>query len=206
MSAFHFNQGINSFPLGSEFTSRDFSQFTVLVGASSVTPRASLVKPDYLPHIKANLGKTEEFHLPLDVDVNSQLIREISTPNRKYRLCSESAGFPEWRLNSGYSSPCITSMNQFVPVELDVESIVGGSQRPIEETVDMKPSKYVGLTFDGSEESFARLQNDYYRSEVAVGDPIRSKRTKRTLRDEIPYLAGVSDTIVHKSSASHLAT
>lgn len=38
-------------------------------------------------------------------------------------------------------------------------------------------------SFDGSEDSYARLQNQaYYHSQVAVGDPIRSKRTKRMHR------------------------
>lgn len=41
-------------------------------------------------------------------------------------------------------------------------------------------------SFDGSESSYARLKDDaYYHSQVAVGDPIRSKRTKRTHRKEI---------------------
>lgn len=35
-------------------------------------------------------------------------------------------------------------------------------------------------SFDGSENSYARLQNHaYYHSQVATGDPIRSKRIKR---------------------------
>lgn len=72
-------------------------------------------------------------------------------------------------------------MNLFIPVELEimdnVESIVEDSS--IGETSNTITSKTVGQAFDGSERSFARLLNDYYLSQVAVGDPIRSKRTKR---------------------------
>lgn len=64
-----------------------------------------------------------------------------------------------------------------------MDPIVPALQEPIEKATNMSPSKIVGQTlFDGPEKSFARSQIDYYHTQVAIGDPIRSKRTKRMLR------------------------
>lgn len=74
-------------------------------------------------------------------------------------------------------------VNSFVPIQNDIsnniERAIDESERPIENVA----SKYVNQVFDGPEKLLALLQNDYYRTQMAVGDPIRSKRIKRSWRD-----------------------
>lgn len=78
-------------------------------------------------------------------------------------------------------------LNLFVPLQLEMPTtmkpIVPALQQPIEKATNMRSSELVGQAlFDGPEKSFARSQIDYYHSQMAIGDPIRSKRTKRMLQ------------------------
>lgn len=176
-------KGINSLPAKPSTT-----KLTVVVSANDDNPYGTLVKPLRLPHIKSTPGKTTKFRVPLEVSVNSHLIRRINTHSTKYRLCSKKSKFHEWHPDSKRSPPCTLIMNILVPIALEipinVESIVEdvGPHNDINE-----PIKRAMVAFDGPEKTFARLQDDYYGSQVAVGDPIRARRTKRTqLDDKIP--------------------
>lgn len=155
-------------------------------------PIASLVQPQRIPRIKAIAGKAKTYRIPLEITVNSHLIRRITAINRKYRLCSKKSNVRDWR-KLKQSPPCITILNLSVPIELEVpinvESIVEEMAQPMERDIDdYEPYKSAKQTFDGSEKVFARTQDDYYRSQMPIGDPIRSKRTKRT------ETTGFSDT------------
>lgn len=160
----------------------------MVVAARDDIPTATLTKPTRTPQIKATPGKTTIFRLPLEITVNSHLIHRINTQNSKYRLCSKKTKVREWRNNPNaqQSPPCVTLLNLFVPIELEVpinvESIVEESGRLNDG--DIVPYKYAERTFDGPEKIFARTQDDYYRSQLAVGDPIRAKRTKRTASND----------------------
>lgn len=109
------------------------------------------------------------------------LDRRTINDNSKYHSYFEKRKFPEW-----CQPPCSKRIHPFAAAELEVTNNVASivDELPAEKPFDMMPSKNVGRAFDGSEKRFARSQNDYYLSQVAVGDPIRAKRTKRTLRDE----------------------
>lgn len=160
------------------------TQFTVVVSANDNTAIASLVKPVRTPHIRSTPGIATKYHVPLEITVNSHLIRRINTQNSKYQLCSNKSILREWRPNSKQSPPCVRYLKVFIPIELEVpiniESIVDEVERPIERDIDVEPYEYAKRTFDGSEKLFARSHDDYYHSQVATGDQIRSKRTKRT--------------------------
>lgn len=179
---FIWKKGINSLP-----TKRPrLTKLTIVVSANDDIPFGTLVKPLRLPHIKSTPGKTTKFRVPLEVTVNSHLIRRLNTHDTKYRLCSKKSKFSEWHPNSKHSPPCTLITNILVPIALEIpiniESIVEdvGPRSDITESIKVR-------TFDGPEKTFARLQDDYYSSQVAVGDPIRARRTKRTqLDDKIP--------------------
>lgn len=170
--------------------SQEVTRLTVVVAARDDIPTATLTKPTHTPQIKATPGKTTTFRIPLEITVNSHLIHRINIQNSKYRLCSKKTKIREWRNNPNtqQTPPCVTLLNLFVPIELEVpinvESIVEESGRTIEKEADLVPYKYSERTFDGPEKMFARTQDDYYRSQMAVGDPIRAKRTKRTASND----------------------
>ncbi|XP_031636353.1 uncharacterized protein LOC116349185 [Contarinia nasturtii] len=177
-------QGISCFP-ASKSPALDWKQLTVVVSANeNNAPIASLVKPKRIPRINAIAGKAKTYRVPLEITVNSHLIRRITAVNRKYRLCSKKSNVRNWR-NLKQSPPCITILNLSVPIELEVpinvESIVEEIAQSIEPDIDdYVPYKSAKQTFDGPEKVFARTEDDYYRSQTPIGDPIRAKRTKRT--------------------------
>lgn len=144
------------------------------------------MKPVRNPYAKATAGRTKQFQMPLEITVNNHLIRRINTNNSKYRLCARKSKVNGWQPNTERSPPCITILNVLVPIEVEVpinvESIVlEDAERQVEQDIDVEPlSKSAKQSYDGSEKSFARTQNNYYRSQLAIGDPIRSKRNKRT--------------------------
>lgn len=83
-----------------------------------------------------------------------------------------------------------THVNSFVPIQNelmsnDVDPVIREIERPIESAIYVIANRYVNQVFDGPEKSLALLRN-YYHSETAVGDPNRSKRTKRISRDAAP--------------------
>lgn len=189
-------QRINCKPVRSAVP--DLTRLTVVVAARDDIPYATLAKPPRTPHIKSTPGKTTTFRLPLEITVNSHLIRRINNHHSKYRLCSKKSKVHEWRPNTQRAPPCVMFLNLFVPIELEVpinvESIVEDGHA-IERDTDIVPYKYPDRAFDGSEKMFARAHDDYYRSQTAVGDPTRSKRTKRT--QSADYF-GDTDSMVRK--------
>lgn len=114
-------------------------------------------------------------------------------------MCSKKSKFGEWQPNTQQSPPCKITLNLFVPIDLEVpinvESIVEESGRHIERDIEILPYKYTERAFDGPEKMFARAQDDYYRTQMAVGDPIRSKRTKRAQPTDS---VGDTDSMVRK--------
>lgn len=164
-------QGSNGFSMQNELNLEDSTQKSTLT--LTKIDKSMLTEPNYSPHFKAN-----------KIGVDSVLIQRIITHTNKYGYCIEQLKFAGLRLNSNHLWFCSLYIYQFVPLKPSlpmntVETIVNGTDIQFEYSVNMMPSKYVERTFDGSEENFARLQNDYYHSQVAIGDPIRSKRTKR---------------------------
>lgn len=117
-----------------------------------------------------------EFHLNL-LSAASCIVDTIACEKvsiRKYRLRRKS-------LNSCRSSSCVIDADQLMPIELVIplKSLV----THIAHRIDVDPSIHPVQTFNGPEKSFSRLRNDYYHSQVAAGDPIRARRTKRIARD-----------------------
>lgn len=158
------------------------------MSATDDSPYGTLEKPVRMPRIISTPGKTTKFRIPLEFTVNSHLIRRINTQNPKYRLCSRKSKVNEWQPNTNRLPPCVTIMNVFVPIQLmipiNVETIVENTEQHIVQDTDVDDNKYAKRVFDGSEKNFARTQDDYYRSQMAVGDPIRAKRTKRTTQHD----------------------
>lgn len=167
--------------------SQEVTRLTVVVSARDDIPVATLTKPARTPQIKSTPGKTTTFRVPLEITVNSHLIHRINIQNSKYRLCSKKTKIREWHKNPNtqQTPPCVTLLNLFVPIELEVPINVESIVEPIEKDADVVvPYKYSERTFDGPEKIYARSQDDYYRSQMAVGDPIRAKRTKRTASND----------------------
>lgn len=167
----------------------NFAQTPASVIVTTATPTTMLTQLNCLPHIKATPLKCPNSHQPIEFTANGQLIRRISTSNGKYRVCvlSEQTHFTEWWLDFERLSQCAMYLNLFVPLQLEMPTtmkpIVPALQQPIEKATNMRSSELVGQAlFDGPEKSFARSQIDYYHSQMAIGDPIRSKRTKRMLQ------------------------
>ncbi|XP_055303737.1 uncharacterized protein LOC129569170 [Sitodiplosis mosellana] len=191
-------QGINCVPV--KTASPELTRLTVVVSAVDDIPSAVPAKPARIPHINATPGKTTKFSVPLEITVNSHLIRRINTQNSKYRVCSKKSKVHEWRPSTQRSPPCITYLNLFVQIELEVpinvESIVEEYGRSRD--VDVVPYKYADQAFDGSEKVYASTLDDYYHAQTAVGDPIRSKRTKRARPAQPNDFFGDTESIVRK--------
>lgn len=141
----------------------------------------TLVKTTNIPHIKATPGKTKKFNIPLEITVNSQLIRRLTVQNNKYQLCSKKFKLNDWKPDSRQSPPCIRSAHLSIPFELEipinVESII--DEDPVEKDQMNEAESIQGVeTFDGPE-NLARVQSDYYQKQVSVGDLSRAKRVKR---------------------------
>lgn len=185
-------KGINCLPIKS--ADLNWTKLTVVVSANDGIPFGTLVKPLRVPNIKSTPGKTTKFHVPLEITVNSHLVRRINAHSNKYRLCSKKSKFTNWHPSSKLSPPCEIVMNILVPIALEIpintESIVEDVGRHSDIVEPIK------RTFDGPEKSFARLQDDYYASQVAIGDPIRARRTKRT--QHIQSDDNSSDSFVNK--------
>lgn len=76
-------------------------------------------------------------------------------------------------------------MNILVPIALEIPINVESIVEDVGRRSDI--AEPIKRAFDGPEKTFARLQDDYYGSQTAIGDPIRSRRTKRTqLDDKMP--------------------
>lgn len=133
-------------------------------------------------------------------------LRQFKTENNsnnKFRLCSKQTKLAKWRRrHSRYGIwLCIVQFLAFGPMEFVIPIDV----RAMDDTAnvhgnDKQANKIQKIdeqfTFDGPEKSYARLQNNaYYHSQVAVGDPIRSKRKKR-IRRTISYGDRNSMTVI----------
>lgn len=169
---------------------------SVIMSVNEDSSVETVVKALWPPHIEVPVGRKTIFHIPLDVIVDSsQLIRRTNDKNSQTNtnhLCLEKSKTAEWQANT--RQPCHTYMNLFVPVTLeipiDIGSFARNAESPMEKNFNMIRSQYASRSqsismssFDGSEKSFARLRDDYYRSQMARGDPIRSKRTKRAQQE-----------------------
>ena len=160
------------------------TRFTVIVSAEDDIPSAIVAKPVRIPRITATPGKSTKMSLPLEFTVNSNLIRRINTQSSKYRVCTKKSQMHEWRPNIQLSPPCVTYLNLLVPIELEIPINI--------ESIAEEPGV---VPFDGPEKLFARTQNDYYRTQTAIGDPVRSKRMKRVPPNEF---YGDTESMVRK--------
>lgn len=182
-SAFmHSNQKTNCIPVN--VASQPLTRFTVVVSAEDDIPSAIVAKPARIPRITATPGKSTKSSLHLEFTVNSNLVRRINTQSSKYRVCTKKSKMNEWRPNTDQSPPCVTYLNLLVPIELEVPINI--------ESIVEEPG---AVSFDGPEKLFARTQNDYYHTQTAIGDPIRSKRKKRVPTNEF---FGDTESMVRK--------
>lgn len=158
----------------------------VVVSQLQDSTKGTIVKPIKIPHLRATPGKITRFRVPLEFSVNSHLIRKLTAQSSKYILCSKKTKVETWTPESLASPPCIRSIRLTVPIELDVpinvESILDDPDSSLNDDHRKQIDSTVGVqTFDGSEQLYARSRgNSFYRSQMAVGDPMRARRIKRT--------------------------
>lgn len=140
------------------------------------------------PHITVPAGEAKKFRIPLEITVDSQQIRRLDSAKTKYRWCQKNRNSTEWQSSARQSRPCNIYVNLFLPIRLemsiDIEPFEGNAENPVAQKTLHSERNHLTQSismqsFDGSEKSFARLRDEYYRSQMAYGDPIRSKRTKR---------------------------
>lgn len=154
----------------------------------------SILKPTHLSHFKVIRRKIKRFHTTHESTINNMFLRQFEANNNKFRWCLKQMKLAKWRHRQSHYGIwlCSIQFSEFGPIEfvipIDIKSMDNISN--VYEN-DKQTNRIQKLdeqtTFDGSENSYARLQNNaYYHSQVAVGDPIRSKRMKR-IRRTISY-------------------
>lgn len=175
----------NCLPIQRKSNAQDFLPLTALVTfAEGETSVVSVLKPTHLSHFKV-IREMKKFHTPREATVNTKLLRHIKANNKnnsRFRLCLKRVKFAKWRRYFCYGFQLVKSEPTEFVIPIGIKStddipnvnVNDGQVNAIEKVDDEQTS------FDGSENSYARLQNEaYYHSQVAVGDPIRSKRIER---------------------------
>lgn len=170
------------------FPPNDKRDLTFLKTGSALETFVTVLRPK--PHIKEFAVKTTKFHEPSDIIVNVHSIdranHNISQKNMK-QLCLKKLTNVMWQINRRHSQPCLTYIDLFSSQTFKIQNDVESSQKNAGNSITNKlrgqRAPISIQSFDGSEKSFARSQNDYYRSQMAVGDPIRAKRKKRAIQE-----------------------
>lgn len=172
---------IQSFPPNDE-------HLTLLMTGSALGTFITALRPK--PHIKEFAVKTTKFYKPSDIVVKVHKINRVNhniSQKTMKQLCLKKSTNLMWRINRRYSQPCPTYIDLFSSQTFKIPNDVESSQMNAENSITNKlrgqRAPISIQSFDGSEKSFARSQNDYYRSQMAVGDPIRAKRKKRALQE-----------------------
>lgn len=170
------------------FSPNDKPDLTLLKTGSALETFVTALRTK--PLIKEFAVKTTKFHKPSDIIVNVHSIDRVNhniTQKNMKELCLKKSTNVMWRINRRHAQPCLTYIDLFSSQTFEIPNDVESSQKNAENSFTNKlrgKREPISIqSFDGSEKSFARSQNDYYRSQMAVGDPIRAKRKKRALQE-----------------------
>lgn len=149
-----------------------------------------MLKPTHLSHFKVMRRKFKRFHTTHEATVNAVSQHQFEANNTntndshsKFRLCLKQLKLAKWRRRHSRNGiwRCRIKFSEFGPNEIVVPFEIKSMDNISNADRIQKNDKQT--TFDGSESSYAHLKNDdYYHSQVAVGDPIRAKRIKRIRR------------------------
>lgn len=181
---------------------QDFPPLTTLVtfpeGDAYVV---SILKPTHLSHFKVKRRKFKRFRTTHEEAINAVSQHQFDANNNdtnnnqnKFRFCLKQLKLAKWRRRHARYGiwRCRIKFSVFgpneivIPIEIKSMDNISNEHAP-NKRVDRIDKVNESITFDGPESSYARSKNDaYYRSQVAVGDPVRSKRTKR-IRRTIAY-------------------
>lgn len=187
----------NCLPIqGKSVVQRNSPPLTTLVTfPEGRTYAVSILKPTHLSHFKVMRRKFKRFHTTHEATVNAVSQHQFEANNNnnggggdddnqnKFRLCLKQLKLAKWRRRHSRNGiwRCRIKFAEFGPNEI----IIPIEIKSMDNIPNVHATKKVDeqTTFDGSENSYARLKNGaYYRSQVAVGDPIRAKRIKRIRR------------------------
>lgn len=129
----------------------------------------NFVQPNQLSHIKRIFRITS---IALKIPVNNHHSHQPAINNSKYRFFDfEKLIATNWKAKprKPRKSLLYTQSHQLlIPLKARNSNRIDNTTNRMDKT----------KSFDGPE-SDVRLQTDYYRSQVVVGDPIRAKRMKR---------------------------
>lgn len=176
-------------PIQREATAQNILPVTALV--TFVEDKTSVVlvlKPTHLSHFKVKRG-IKRFHISHEPTINTKLLRQLKANNNNnnlFRLCLKRVKLAKRRRHFCYRFRiCTIHIVKFEPIEFVISIGIKSMDDNSNVNANDKQANGIGkvdeqFPFDGSENSYERLQNEaYYHSQVAVGDPIRSKRIKR---------------------------
>lgn len=140
---------------------------------------------DVIKYVVLVPRKTKRFHTPYEATINTTLLRQFKVNISKLRLFLKQLKRAKWRRNNRYGLWLYTmKITKFGPIEFVIPIAIKSMDAIVNANGnDKQANGSIGeqTSFDGTENSYARLQNRaYYHSQVAVGDPIRSERTKRS--------------------------
>lgn len=151
------------------------TQLSIVVSGLEGTTEGTgtLLRPTYVPRIYAAPAKSQQYHVPFLINVNSIFIRSLRNADEQ-RLCVQRNHMA--RLNNQINPQCQTLIRLNIPVDLiiptNVESTVVDNDSPPDVIEPMTLINYGG--------SNNRMAQDLYRMNYAVGDPMRARRVKRT--------------------------
>lgn len=165
---------------------------TLVTFSEGKTYVVSMLKPTHLSHFKVMRRKFKGFHTTHEATVNAVSQHQFEANNtntndshNKFRLCLKQLKLAKWRRRHSRNGiwRCRIKFSEFGPIEIVIPIEIKSMDNISNVHADRIQKNDKQTTFDGSESSYAHLKNDdYYHSQVAVGDPIRAKRIKRIRR------------------------
>lgn len=130
----------------------------------------TLLRPHRTPRVIAKPGKTFKIRLPLDITVNSIFIRKTKRTSKR-RRCSKRNRLDA---NGRRLPKCYRTIRLNIPINLLVPTNVETAAVETDRVHTVHSSEIqTPLSFGG-------LPQEFFQSEVAIGDPVRSRRVKRT--------------------------